>query len=432
MTFILTHPYPEALNRIGVTEYLAVDRRLAFIVDLKSSSINLRSFPLAFVNEALHKRPEVLEALIGLGDVESSTRSFSLKQAPFKRWAIAPDQDDTTYEQPSVYCHSGIYWTKSTLRKRWRIITADGRQQVAISPNNPDVREPSEIAGSQLCNDNVIGGMTQNSDKNTEVDTQHSHDDNRYCDWVCLDRGISSHWKLLLAVDWASTPLGSMRMWSFQLRQMCNLIMADARPVCLYWGSDKTVIYNAAYAVIAGRRHPTILGQKCKDAWYETWEMLSSVMDSLSAGEVMPNEESCFTIERSGYPQETYFSWSIVPVIGENSTVVGFMNPVSETTKLRLAERRMTALLTLGEVIATAKSINSFWTSIIHGLSISNEHDVPVAVLYSLKQDFDMDNLSCSQGEPLSSFGICYLEGTLGVPDGHPLAFPSLKLRSGT
>jgi hypothetical protein len=39
----------------------------------------------------------------------------------------------------------------------------------------------------------------------------------------------------------------------------------------MYWGDDLIAIYNEAYIMLAGQKHPTLMGMSYSVAWSEIW-----------------------------------------------------------------------------------------------------------------------------------------------------------------
>lgn len=79
-------------------------------------------------------------------------------------------------------------------------------------------------------------------------------------------------------------------------------------------------------------------------------------------------EDDCLFIQRNGYLEESFFSWSIIPIIGEGGSIVGLYNPVFEKTRQKIAERRMLMLREVGEYSATARTVKTFWSRVIKSL----------------------------------------------------------------
>ncbi|KAF2494286.1 hypothetical protein BU16DRAFT_464514 [Lophium mytilinum] len=253
-----------------------------------------------------------------------------------------------------------------------------------------------------------------------------------FFDWTRLPitDNLPRHIQFARSIDWASTPLGPIEFWSSDLRQMCNLIMASPHPAAMYWGDDLVAIYNEAYVLLAGQKHPTLMGQSYKDAWAEIWDEVKDVFaNARLTGEATMKDDDCLFIMRNDYLEETYFSWSIIPMVGGDGSVMGLYNPAFEKTRRKIAERRMLTLREVGERTATARDMKGFWHQVLGALDI-NELDAPMVLLYSVSDDSDSD---CSSIHSSSLLGtkVCYLEGVLGVPKDHPAAPDHIDLKEG-
>ncbi|KAI4095128.1 MAG: hypothetical protein LQ344_001779 [Seirophora lacunosa] len=253
-----------------------------------------------------------------------------------------------------------------------------------------------------------------------------------FFDWtrLPLSPSLPPHIRFARSVDWAATPLGPIEDWSSELRSMCNLIMASPHPAAMYWGDDLVAIYNEAYVLLAGQKHPALMGQRYCEAWEEIWGDVEHVFASArSTGQATMKDDDCLFIHRSGAPgvlEETYFSWSIIPLVGSDGSVVGLYNPAFEKTRRKVAERRMLTLREVGEKTASARDLKGFWQQVLLALEY-NEFDTPFVMIYSVADESESDGSSYSSG-----FGVkhCTLEGSLGVPEGHQAAPAQIDLRT--
>ncbi|KAK8162198.1 hypothetical protein IWX90DRAFT_236824 [Phyllosticta citrichinensis] len=253
-----------------------------------------------------------------------------------------------------------------------------------------------------------------------------------FIDWtrLTITSGLPKHIQFARSIDWASTPLGPIEYWSADLRNYANLVMASPHPAAMYWGDDLVAIYNEAYVLLAGQKHPRLMGQRYKDAWAEIWNEVKDVfVNAKLSGQATMKDDDCLFIRRNGFLEETYFSWSIIPMIS-NGKVMGLYNPAFEKTRRKIAERRMLTLREVGERTAAARDIKGFWALVLAALT-SNEHDTPFVLLYSVSDESDSDSSSIHSS---SMFGtkVCLLEGSLGVPKGHPSAPRNLELKTST
>lgn len=262
------------------------------------------------------------------------------------------------------------------------------------------------------------------------------HTEQGFFDWTRLPvtPALPRHIQFARSIDWGSTSLGRIEEWSPELRSMCNLIMASPHPAAMYWGDDLVSIYNEAYILLAGQKHPGIMGQMYREAWPEIWEDIEPVFDNARlTGQATMKDDDCLFIERSsspGFLEETYFSWSLIPLVGADGSVVGFYNPAFEKTRRKIAERRMLTLRELGEKTAAAAELGSFWDQVLKALEY-NDFDTPFVLLYSMAEDIDSDASSVQSNGNLVSRQF-NLEGSLGIPDGHPAVPPQIDLKDGS
>lgn len=113
-----------------------------------------------------------------------------------------------------------------------------------------------------------------------------------------------------------------------------------------------------------------IQGQSYKTAWTEIWDDIEEVFaNAKQSGQATMKDDDCLFMERNGFLEESYFSWSIIPLVGEDGSVVGLYNPAFEKTRRKIAERRMLTLREVGEKTAVAKEVKGFWGQVLKGLS---------------------------------------------------------------
>ena len=263
-----------------------------------------------------------------------------------------------------------------------------------------------------------------------------AHNGQGFFDWTRLPNSpaLPRHIQFARSIDWASTPLGPIEDWSIELRSMCNLVMASPHPAAMYWGPELIAIYNEAYVLLAGQKHPHLMGQSYREAWAEIWDSISEVFRiAATTGQATMKDDDCLFIQRAfdeGRLEETYFSWSIIPLVGADGSVAGLYNPAFEKTRRKVAERRMLTLRECGERTATARDLKTFWQQCLKGLE-SNDNDSPFVLLYSITDDLDSDSSSMHSNSHMS-MKQCVLEGSLGIPLNHPAAALQVDIKNGT
>jgi hypothetical protein len=91
-----------------------------------------------------------------------------------------------------------------------------------------------------------------------------------------------------------------------------------------------------------------------------------------------------------------------------------------------LLERRVDALLKVGQLTSKARSTKHFWQSLAEAVR-PFEYDFPAAVLYSQCELHDMADSDISPRRPLRE---CVLEWSIGYKPDHPAIPPHLDLSS--
>lgn len=207
------------------------------------------------------------------------------------------------------------------------------------------------------------------------------------------------------------------------------MVMGSPHAAAMYWGPEYVALYNEAYLDLAGAKHPKLMGQSYTDAWAEIWDVIKPVFDAAwNTGQATMKQDDRLFISRNGFLEETFFNWSIVPLVGSDGSVVALYNPAFENTRRKVNERRMFTLREVGERTALAKDVKQFWKQVHKGLEY-NEFDIPFALIYSVAEDSESDMSSMQSGSVVNPPMIA-LEGTLGVPAGHPCAVPNMDLKS--
>ncbi len=149
----------------------------------------------------------------------------------------------------------------------------------------------------------------------------------------------------IVEFDWASTPLGPLRDWPQSLKTITGFLVKSPVPLVLLWGPDGIMIYNDAYSVFAGARHPALLGSKVREGWPEVADFNDNVMKVGLAGKTLAYKDQELTLHRSGRPEQVWMNLDYSPVPDESGHPAGVMAVVIETTARVLADRAAVAEL---------------------------------------------------------------------------------------
>jgi hypothetical protein len=144
---------------------------------------------------------------------------------------------------------------------------------------------------------------------------------------------------LMREKDWSFSPLGPPDSWPQSLRTVVGLLLQSRFPMFVAWGKDLGFLYNDPYAEILGAKHPAALGSRFHDIWSEIWSDISPLIDAAMAGQATFREDLPLVMNRKGYDEHTWFTFSYSPVRDESGQVAGMFCAVSETTQKVLAER---------------------------------------------------------------------------------------------
>ena len=156
-------------------------------------------------------------------------------------------------------------------------------------------------------------------------------------------RGDGEMARLIRAHDWAATPLGALETWPQSLRTATAILVGSPVPIVMLWGVDGVMIYNDAYSVFAGGRHPGILGVKVREAWPEVADFNDNVMRVGLGGDTLAYRDQELTLFRNGVAEQVWMNLDYSPVLDESGEPAGVIAIVVETTERVLADRRIAA-----------------------------------------------------------------------------------------
>lgn len=197
-------------------------------------------------------------------------------------------------------------------------------------------------------------------------------------------RGGGECGALLRQVDWAKTTLGPVETWPQSLRTTVGIVLASNYPLYLAWGPKYVQMYNDAYRPICGAtKHPAALGQEAAITWPEVWgAMLAPGWERIQAtGEPIRVEDLMMPLDRNGYVEECYFSYSHSPIRDESGGVGGIFAALTETTERVLNERRLRTLSALGAAALGQETPEATCREMARVLT-ANPSDTPLALMY--------------------------------------------------
>ena len=199
-------------------------------------------------------------------------------------------------------------------------------------------------------------------------------------DWLV---GGGEMGKLVRSMDWSKTPLGPIEAWPQSLRTTVSLCLASNFPISLAWGPQHVQIYNDGYWPICGGKHPDSMGQDFSECWAAPWPVIGEAFERALAGETSYLENQRMFLDRNGYLEETFFTFSFSPIRDETGGVGGLFHPVTETTAKMVGERRTRVLRDLAARSSQAQTVEEALSLAAQTLS-DFELDIPFALFYLL------------------------------------------------
>ncbi|HEX3987641.1 MAG TPA: ATP-binding protein [Acidobacteriaceae bacterium] len=211
---------------------------------------------------------------------------------------------------------------------------------------------------------------------------------------------------LMRRMDWAQTPLGPPDSWPQSLKTVVRILLTSRYAMWMGWGPDLTFLYNDTYArMTLGKKHPWALGQPAREVWSEIWSDIDPrIQRVLDTGEATWDEALLLFLERSGYREETYHTFSYSPLSGDDGRITGMLCVVTEETERVIGERRLSFLRLLSAGLSGA-IVEADVLAAVDTCLRQNLRDLPFALTWLFRGDDSARLVSRS-----------------GIDSGHPAA----------
>jgi signal transduction histidine kinase len=188
---------------------------------------------------------------------------------------------------------------------------------------------------------------------------------------------------LIHAFDWSATPLGPLDAWPQSLRTAVSLILNARHPMWIGWGKEATFLYNDAYIDVLGvAKHPWALGRPASEVWSEIWDVCGPLADKVfERAEATFVEAVQLFMRRGDFLEETWYSFSYSPIVGEDGQVGGLFCPSTEVSASVLNARRLGTLSRLSADALREPTVAGACATAI-GTLADNPADLPFVLLY--------------------------------------------------
>ena len=208
------------------------------------------------------------------------------------------------------------------------------------------------------------------------------------------------------AMDWSGTSLGEPSGWPPVLKMALRIVLNSRQPMFIWWGPELLNLYNDAYQSILAGRHPVALGLPAREVWGEIWDTIEPrVASAMQSREGTYDESLLLIMERNGYPEETYYTFSYSPILDDRNEGCGIICANTDDTQRLIGARQSSLLRELATATADARTLDEARRGCARALA-SNRRDLPFALLYS----------AAARGQRAE------LVECMGIDSGHPLA----------
>jgi len=219
---------------------------------------------------------------------------------------------------------------------------------------------------------------------------------------------------MMRSLDWSATPLGSAQQWPQSLKTAVRIMLTSRQAMFVWWGEELINLYNDAYKSILGGKHPEVLGQPASYVWREIWDQVGPRAESaIRNNEGTYDEALLLIMERNGYPEETYYTFSHSPVPNDQGGTGGIICANTDDTQRIIGERQLALLRELAARTADARTFDEACTLSAKCLE-TNPYDLPFAMIYLVDTGRE----------------CVVLAGTSGIERGHAAVPETIALDS--
>ncbi|RIV18079.1 response regulator [Fibrisoma montanum] len=192
--------------------------------------------------------------------------------------------------------------------------------------------------------------------------------------------------KLIRSMDWSKTPLGPIDEWPQSLRTSVSLCLSSTFPILIAWGPETIQLYNDSYRPICGAKHPESMGQNFRICWETALPVVGDAFTRGQQGEGTYIHDQRMFLDRNGYLEEAFMTFSFAPIRAESGEVGGIFHPITETTDKMLSARRTQVLRDIAALTGPAKTNTEIYEGLT-GKQADFALDLPFLLVYELDSD---------------------------------------------
>jgi GAF domain-containing protein len=187
--------------------------------------------------------------------------------------------------------------------------------------------------------------------------------------------------------DWSRTTLGEPRTWPQSLKTVVRILLTSRFAMWMAWGPELTFFCNDAYLPTTGLKRDWVLGARSDAVWSEIWHDIGPrISRVLATGEATWDEALLLYLERSGFPEETYHTFSYSPLADDAGATAGMLCVVTEVTERVIGERQLATLRDLGARLAAESTRAESMRALAAALA-TEPRDLPFALVYLMDDE---------------------------------------------
>ncbi|HEY4652539.1 MAG TPA: PAS domain-containing sensor histidine kinase, partial [Pontibacter sp.] len=208
--------------------------------------------------------------------------------------------------------------------------------------------------------------------------------------------------ELIRAYNWAGHPLGTPDGWPQSLKTAVRMLLHSGFPMFLWWSDSFYMFHNDAYLPALGNKHPRALGAKAEHMWAEIWNQIGAIAhDIYKNGSQFYAEDMPIYLDRKGFIEETYWTFSYSPAFGDDGSVAGVFCACKEVSATVINQRR---LKTLKDVTEALTQVHTLEEACRHACAVMSENssDIPLCSIYLLDDSKSAAHLLGKSGILLS------------------------------
>lgn len=198
-------------------------------------------------------------------------------------------------------------------------------------------------------------------------------------DFLAVDGEMAAQMR---SFDWTASGLGPPETWPLSLKTVVRIMLTSRYAMWMAWGPNLTFFCNDAYLPTVGIKRDWVLGARSDKVWEEIWPDIGPRIDSvLQTGRATWDEGLLLFLERRGFSEETYHTFSYSPLADDGGRINGMLCVVTEVTERVVGERRLTTLRELGAGLAASRTEQAVVEAVATTLQAASR-DVPFGLLY--------------------------------------------------